>query len=168
MSPLLESMRAGFEALPAALVDAQVAEITSTVAARSGLTASAWAANVATMKTWMTTRADAMDAQFTTPPVLSHPGGDVPVGFSLTMAAAAGTIYYTTDGADPRMSGGAVNPAAAVYSGAVSLSGSAVVKARAFSGGNWSALNEALFLLPAQPLRIVEVNYAPVDPPTKK
>ena len=45
--------------------------------------------------------------------------------------------------------------------------GSTRVKARALTGGvNWSAVNEALFLLPTQPVRIVEVNYAPVDPPS--
>ncbi|MBN2270644.1 MAG: chitobiase/beta-hexosaminidase C-terminal domain-containing protein, partial [Sedimentisphaerales bacterium] len=37
------------------------------------------------------------------PPTLSNPGGEVTAGQSLTMTAA-GTIYYTTDGSDPRLS----------------------------------------------------------------
>ncbi|MBP7053782.1 MAG: CotH kinase family protein [Phycisphaerae bacterium] len=34
-------------------------------------------------------------------PVFSHPGGSVDPGFELSMSSAAGTIYYTTNGADP-------------------------------------------------------------------
>lgn len=36
-------------------------------------------------------------------PVFSRPGGRVDPGFELSLSAAAGTIYYTLDGADPIM-----------------------------------------------------------------
>ena len=101
-----------------------------------------------------------------TPPVFSQHGGTITPPFSLSIGSSSGgAIYYTTDGSDPRLPGGAVAPTATLYSGAVSLADSTRVKARVQSAGNWSALTEALFLLPEQPLRIVEVNYAPVDPP---
>ena len=54
-------------------------------------------------------------AAFTRPssrPSFSQHGGAVPVGFQLTIQAPAGTIYYTVDGSDPRLRGGAVSPAA--------------------------------------------------------
>lgn len=46
------------------------------------------------------------------PPVLAKHGGSVPEGYLLTFGAGAGTIYYTTDGSDPRQPGGGVTPGA--------------------------------------------------------
>ena len=37
------------------------------------------------------------------PPTFGHSGGEVSQGYSLTMGSAGGTIYYTTDGSDPRL-----------------------------------------------------------------
>ncbi|MEL6109449.1 MAG: CotH kinase family protein [Planctomycetota bacterium] len=42
-------------------------------------------------------------------------GGLVPVGSSLRLTADAETIYYTTDGTDPRLEGGAVSAGAIAY-----------------------------------------------------
>jgi len=36
------------------------------------------------------------------PPLFNHPGGSVNPGFNLVMTAPQGTIYYTTNGTDPR------------------------------------------------------------------
>ena len=47
-------------------------------------------------------------------PSFNQHGGRVPDGFLLVPRAPRGTIYYTTDGSDPRMRGGAVNPDALV------------------------------------------------------
>jgi hypothetical protein len=79
---------------------------------------------------------------------------------------SGGSIYYTTDGSDPRLPGGAISPTAQLYTSALTLGASSRVKARTLVGANWSALAEAIFLLPTQPVRIVEVNYAPFDPPS--
>ena len=78
---------------------------------------------------------------------------------------ASNTIYYTLDGSDPRTYGtGAVSPTAATYSGAITLSNTVIVKARAFFGTNWSALNETTFTINAlnSPLRITEIMYNPI------
>ena len=45
-------------------------------------------------------------------PVLSQHGGSVPAGAGITMSTGASAIYYTLDGSDPRLPGGAINPAA--------------------------------------------------------
>ncbi|HOW73384.1 MAG TPA: lamin tail domain-containing protein [Phycisphaerae bacterium] len=48
-------------------------------------------------------------------PLLSQTGGSVEAGFVLTLSkpsGASGTLYYTVDGSDPRLGGGAVSPAA--------------------------------------------------------
>jgi hypothetical protein len=57
-----------------------------------------------------------------------------------------GAIYFTTDGSDPRLVGGAVNSASAqLYSSPVSLAVATHVKARILRNGQWSALTEAAF-----------------------
>lgn len=74
-------------------------------------------------------------------------GGTVNEGFPLAMTSPnGGTIYYTLDGSDPRLSGGVVNPAAQTYSSAELLSqGTTIAMARARVGNTWSALTEAEF-----------------------
>jgi hypothetical protein len=104
-------------------------------------------------------------------PSFNQFGGYVPSGFGLTMSAPAGTIYYTLNGSDPRLVGGAINSASAlIYSGApIAVSGDVTVKARALNGGEWSALNEADFTTTAPgdytKLRITELQYHPANFP---
>ena len=45
-------------------------------------------------------------------PVFNQHGGSIPVGSGITMSTNTLEIYYTTDGSDPRLSGGAINPQA--------------------------------------------------------
>jgi len=100
------------------------------------------------------------------PPTFSQRGGQVPVGFGLTMSNpnGSGTIYYTLDGSDPReaVTGNAVGMA---YGGTVTLNESRQVKARVLNGGEWSALDEVTFSvgLVADSLRITEIMYHPED-----
>jgi hypothetical protein len=77
-------------------------------------------------------------------------GGTIAAGGVLAIQNAnvgtAGTIYYTTDGSDPRLVGGAVNAASAqVFSGSIALSGATQVKVRILRNGEWSALTQATF-----------------------
>jgi hypothetical protein len=51
----------------------------------------------------------------TSAPVLNQHGGDVAKGFRATLSAPSGTIYYTVDGSDPRLPGGAISPGASEY-----------------------------------------------------
>lgn len=100
-------------------------------------------------------------------PVFSQHGGRVPPGFLLyiTNLQAAGTLYYTINGTDPRSYGsGAPAPGALIYSNSpVALDQSTIVKARLQVGTNWSALNEAAFTVGTLgvPLRITEIMFAP-------
>ncbi|NQU25189.1 MAG: lamin tail domain-containing protein, partial [Candidatus Nealsonbacteria bacterium] len=93
-------------------------------------------------------------------------GGAILPGDLLEMTVAQGTAYYTLDGADPRLPGGAINLASAVaYSSPVTLQQSTPVLARVLAGGQWSALNEATYHTPAGPsLAVTEINYHPHDP----
>src|SRR5437773_3623497 len=63
-------------------------------------------------------------------PTFNQHGGRVARGFNLTMTAPAGTIYYTTNGSDPRVIyTGAVSASANLYSGPAVLSSTVSVQA---------------------------------------
>jgi hypothetical protein len=80
-------------------------------------------------------------------PVFSQHGGTMDAGGSVGISSGAGTIHYTTDGSDPRMAGGAVNPiSSAGTSGlGVVVTAPTRLKARLLNGSTWSALAEADF-----------------------
>jgi hypothetical protein len=97
----------------------------------------------------------------------------VSAGYQVTLAfpaagggtTSAGTIYYTTDGTDPRIIySSAVSPTAAAYTGTpLTISATTTVKSRALNGSTWSALNEATFSTDTSlpPVRITELMYNP-------
>jgi hypothetical protein len=97
-------------------------------------------------------------------PEFSQHGGSFDSGFSLSITGS-GTIYYTTDGSDPREVGGAA--VGSSYASAISLEQSTQVKARCYNDGVWSALTSATFLLDEDsPLRVTEIMYHPADAET--
>jgi hypothetical protein len=101
-------------------------------------------------------------------PQFNQFGGEVPDGFNLTMSTTSGgaTIWYTTNGQDPRLLGGAVNSGAATaYTGGVTIEGNTTIKARTLVGSTWSALTEATFVVTPEGGGIVisEINYHPYD-----
>ena len=102
-------------------------------------------------------------------PIFNQHGGEVGAGFELTITNpnTGGEIYYTLDGTDPRLWGGAVNPAAIEYDdNPVLLYESTLVKARVLYNSKWSALTEAAFAIGPvkENLRITEIMYHPPDP----
>jgi hypothetical protein len=107
------------------------------------------------------------------PPQIAPLGGLVTSGTLLTMTTSAGTIYFTSDGSDPRQPGsGAVAPAAVVYAQPLPLIGSLQIKARVRrepAGGDplWSALQEVSFKIEgpeqARRLRVTELMYHPSE-----
>ena len=92
-------------------------------------------------------------------PEFSQHGGEVAAGFPLAMSHSnpSGTIFYTTDGSDPRDAG------ANTYSAPIPIGSSQQVKARVRVGDEWSALNEAIFRVPGSvsSLRVTEIHYHP-------
>ena len=97
-------------------------------------------------------------------PVFSPHGGRLPGAgqpLEVSMEVDVGNIYYTTDGSDPRLSGGRTGPGAVRYQEPLQLTGTTVLKARALRRGNWSALNEAVFAGDTADLRVTELMYHP-------
>ncbi|MBN2473707.1 MAG: CotH kinase family protein [Pirellulales bacterium] len=80
-------------------------------------------------------------------------GGQIDAGDLLQMVNSHGsaTVYYTFDGSDPRLPGGAVHETSArVFDGSpLALTGSTRVMARTLDGDTWSALSEATFFATA-------------------
>ncbi len=104
-----------------------------------------------------------------TPPAFSIHGGDVGLGQNITVSAVAegSSVYYTTDGSDPRLNGGAPSPLATKYTDGISIEVPIVLKARVFSAsGEWSPLTEAQFSVPvkqpsASSIVVSELMYNP-------
>ena len=92
--------------------------------------------------------------------------GYVSAGASLTMTNpnGSGTIYYTTDGTDPResLTGNAIGTG---YGSAVTITTSTRIKARVLNGSTWSALHESTYAVGpvADHLRITEIMYHPEE-----
>jgi hypothetical protein len=100
-------------------------------------------------------------------PEFNQHGGIIGSAFNLTLRNpdGIGTIYYTTDGADPRKLYGALNtPSAKAYSAAIALTGTTTVKARILDAGRWSALTEAVFHHDLSSLKVTELMYNPAPP----
>ena len=125
--------------------------------------------------TWIPARRAVLMGQFnqygllasSNAPVFNQFGGRVPRGFNLTLVATngGGTIYYTTNGGDPRvMFSGAVAANATTYAGPLVLGQTTVVRARTLNGTNWSAVTEATFEVASLgvPLRLTEIMYNPI------
>jgi len=160
------------------VIDAEAARWGDSKRPSNPLDRTDWALAVDQLKGWTTDRNLEVLAQLkiddlypaTDAPVFSQHGGQISPGFMLTMnnPNGSGTIYYTTDGTDPRNTGGTVSSSAA--SGAVvTLSGSTVIQSRVRAGsGEWSALTSASFATAAPPvvgsLVITEINYHPANP----
>ena len=99
------------------------------------------------MTTWLQDRLAWIDSQWLAAPALSSPGGQVEPGFQLHIAAA-NDIYYTLDGTDPRLPGGAISPNAILAETSVSVmtllsegaAAAAFVPADGSVGTDWTQL----------------------------
>jgi hypothetical protein len=133
------------------------------------------AAEVNIMKNWLATRANWIDGRFIPRPTLSHAGGAINQGQQITLTGPVGaTLYYTTDGSDPRASGGGISPTAQVYSVSTPITINdntrLTVRARFASlpagkdGSNWSGPRTGDYLTDPFPLAVSEVHFNPAPP----
>ena len=84
------------------------------------------------MKKWYSDRLHFMDTNFVAKPVFSDTNGAIIPGFTLELTGEPGaTIYYTTNGTDPRLPGGGISGAARVYSAPLALNTNVTILARA-------------------------------------
>ena len=99
--------------------------------------------------------------------VFSKNGGTVNSGFQLNLnnPNASGNIYYTTDGTDPRLPGGAISSSAILYNSSIAITSGQTIKARVKSGTTWSAMCPKDFYIAQDFSNIVinEIHYHPID-----
>lgn len=101
---------------------------------------------------------------------LSQHGGRLSFGSSITISGD-GTIYYTTNGNDPRLTGGNVNGAAQTISsgGALPITESLTLSVRSRAGnGEWSALTQVDFSVGLENLVFSEIMYHPSGDPSSE
>lgn len=171
--------------------DLRSAEIESAVIAESARwgdaqtsptrTAADWRAARTATRNWFTNRNAAFLSEAKSrgfypsiePPALSLRGGEITPGQSVTLTNPnpAGTIFYTTDGSDPRPAGGgsAAASSAQAYTAATLISRPLTLRARVLNGSVWSALEEGTFSFSPVPaaadnLVVSEFCYAPAGP----
>ena len=107
-------------------------------------------------------------------PTFSQHGGSVSNGDEVKInksVFAAGKLYYTLDGTDPRVAGGELLEAAIEYGDPIKLTETTTIKARIFKSSlfgahEWSALLESTFIVDAVPassenLVVSKINYHP-------
>ena len=118
------------------------------------------------MKKWLLGRYLWMDSQFIQAPTLSSFGSMVTNGYTVTLTPPAGAImFYTTNGSDPRLSGGGTNPVALSSSSPVEITVGANMRivARARRAGSfkntWGAPAAETFFTTTPSLRITEIMY---------
>ena len=117
------------------------------------------------MKNWISGRYNWIDSQFLRLHLLISTGGRVPKGFNLSLNASAGSIYYTLDGSDPRLSGGAVSPKPRFTVVQYRSPKMRRLVARAKNGTKWSGPTAATFLVKSPSLVISELMYHPALQP---
>jgi len=67
------------------------------------------------MKNWTADRMMWIDSNMTPPPVLTPESSEVLGGTDAMLSGIEGTVYYTTDGSDPRLPGGGIRDGALSY-----------------------------------------------------
>jgi len=132
------------------------------------------------MKNWIRARVAFMDSQFVRQPVLVSVPGVVTPGSTVTWTVPAGTtLYYTTNGTDPRLPGGGISESARAYTGPIPVPHHFRIRARSYNASHtartgvanpplrsiWSGENAGTFITDPMPLRVTEIHYAPLDGP---
>lgn len=134
---------------------------------RSGLGFATWQGRVTEMKSYLLSRANYLDSQYEPLPSISPEtelfSGALTVNLSPT---AGGTIYYTTDGSDPRLDGGGTSPSAAAYSSPLSFPSRTRIIARTLDGTRWSGPVEKNYYREKDLPQLVfsEIQYHPSPP----
>ncbi|MDB4467663.1 CotH kinase family protein [Verrucomicrobiales bacterium] len=147
----------------------------------------AWQDEIDYLKEWFLDRLDWMDDQSIVfdnkiyrAPNLSTPPGALASATEIEIIPHKGglfdrdkypqeTIYYTTDGSDPRIRGGELNPVAKAYEGPILVDSTMTIQTRLRDGNTWSPRASRTYLLDHEVASfenviVSEIMYHPTDP----
>lgn len=150
-----------------ALVDDASAGLRADQISASGLSFPTWQGRVSALRTWVVNRAEYIDNQYEPLPQVSPATGEFSGSPTVTMApSAGGTVYFTTDGSDPRLDGGGISSAATAYAGPITITNRTRMIARTRDGANWSGKVERNYyrLTEIPQLVVSEIGYHPAEP----
>ena len=146
-----------------------------------------WQEEIDYLKDWFLDRLDWMDDQSIVvdnkvyrAPNLSTPAGALASATEIEIVPHKGglfssgkypqeTIYYTTDGSDPKLTGGELNPLAKAYEGPIPVTSTMTIQTRLRNGDTWSPRTTATYLLDyeaasSENVIVSEIMYHPTDP----
>jgi hypothetical protein len=129
------------------------------------VTPKTYAGIISAMKNWISQRCAWIDSQFLLAPSFDSTGGRIRAGTKLAISGSA-PIYYTRDGSDPRLPGGAISTKAIRYSVPITIQTNTHVIARIKSGSEWSGPTGASFVVTPPSLIITELMYHPAPAST--
>lgn len=150
-----------------ALVDDAVAGLRSDQITASNLSYATWLSHVSNTRTWVVDRANYLDSQYEDLPTVTPETELFSGSLQVTMTpTAGGTVYFTTDGSDPRAPGGGISPSAQAYSSAFTITARTRLIVRTMDGIRWSGKIERNYYQLAEipQLVISEIAYHPADP----
>lgn len=120
-----------------------------------------WEEEIERLKVYITDRNRWMHAELLEHPVYERVGQDLPYDLKITHGNERGTIYYTTNGADPALKSGRPSRYAKVYDEPLRITDDVRVKARVKVGDLWSRRWDFYQIGPKPKLAISEVMYNP-------
>ena len=138
---------------------------------------------IRTLKSWYANRISFINSQFLARPQSNIESGTVTAGTQIKLSSEeGGTIYYTTDGSDPRKIGGSVSGAAIRYTAPITVNETVKIRTRVFKtthknltgsnnppvSSNWSGITDIRLSVDRPPtfgdIIITEINYHPSQP----
>lgn len=123
-----------------------------------------WHVELAELEDWIVQRTQWLREELVDLPIFTTPTTfEPPFTLSMHHDNRAGTLYYTTDGADPKLDDGRLSPRAKVYDGPIAVDGPMQVRARVLADGVWSRITERSFVREIARLAISEIMYDPEE-----
>jgi hypothetical protein len=127
-----------------------------------------YAGEVAFLKQWYADRLHFIDTNFVAKPVYSDVDGAILPGTTLTMTTTDtnATIFYTTDGSDPRLPGGVASTNATIYTGPIPLTTNVTIRARARDAAHANMTGPSNPVLSSTWSGLADESFSVVTPPT--
>jgi len=129
------------------------------------IAAGKWHDEIADLEEWIVRRTQWFREELLETPVFTSDKGlfTIPFELSISHANTEGTLYYTTDGADPKLDDDRVSPNARIYDGPIAVDHDMQVRARVLVGDIWSRETTGSYVKSLPTLVISELMFNPQD-----